>query len=186
MTVSQKAKVNVLAYFIIQTTFGILYFTFDVCTKVDQQQGGGGGGQQHQDLNLADGHRHFSDKNNKNNSDKFSEYVKKLYLPSTKHTETCANLQNATNSFSVFFSKLEDVVWVRTCMISVMGVMAFLVSLCARFKQQCCLKFIGFSPRHSSIIVYKILLFIGCAFVLCGTFVSAITVKESLPLFILT
>ena len=184
MVASQKAKVDVLAYFIIQTTFGILYFTFDVCTTVDQQQGGGG--QQHQELNHADRHRNFSAEDNKNISDKFSPNVKKLYLPSTKHTETCANLQNATNSFSVFFSKLEDVVWVRTCMISVMGVMAFLVSLCARFKPRCCLKFIGFSPRDSSIIVYKILLFIGCAFVLCGTFLSAITVKESLPLFILT
>ena len=177
---SQRTKLgNIFAYVMIQSTFGVLYFTFDVCTKVDEQ------GHQ-KNLTYTD-HKKFY-KNN--NTDKFTA-VQNLHL-SSPTSSMCANLQNGTKKFenSVFFSKLEDVEWVRTCMISVMGVMAFTVSmLCARCLQprvssHSCVLFLPL--RRSSIISHKFLLFIGCTFVLCGTFVSAITVKKSLPLFILT
>ena len=191
MTRPRWSKVcNVIAYVIIQSTFGILYFTLDVCTKVDEQG--------HPSTNnLTNTYQTKFDRNNKNSGDKFVSF-QSLYLSSSTSNSVCAKLQNGTEKFenSVFFSKLEDVEWVRTCMISVMGVVAFLVSnvSCANCLQPHTRfrnvrnSFVPFCMplRSSSIISHKILLFIGCALVLCGTFVSAITVKKSLLLFILT
>ena len=177
---------NVFACLIIQSTFGILYFTFDVCTKVDEHKERG----HLYNLTYSDKTKIFCE--NKNNSDKSSQDI---YLSTLlTSTSTCAKLQNGTKKFenSVFFSKLEDVQWVRTCMISVMGVVAFLVSVvsanCSKPSHIFTELRVPFLPfrRWSSIIFYKFLLFIGCCFMLCGTFMSAITVKKSLPLFILT
>jgi hypothetical protein len=179
---------NVIAYVIIQSTFGILYFTLDVCTKVDKEG--------HPMNNLTNTYQTKFDRNNNRGGDKFVS-SQSLYLSSSTSNSVCAKLQNGTEKFenSVYFSKLEDVEWVRTCMISVMGVVAFLVSnvsfancLQPHTRFRCTNSSVPFCMplRSSSIISHKILLFIGCALVLCGTFVSAITVKKSLLLFILT
>ena len=192
---------NVLGYLIIQSTFGIIYFTFDVCKKVEKVEEQG-----HPNNNLTCTKDQTAYIYENNNSDKFSSSLEGFHLSlhplSTLDISMCAKLQNSsTQKFenSVLFSKLEDVEWVRTCMISAMGVVAFLVSIvlnadCLQPHQRA-----YFSRRRSgiklfsmpflppsSITSHKILLFIGCAFVLCGPFVSAITVKTSLPLFILT
>ena len=197
MTRPKWSKVcSVIAYAIIQSTFGILYFTLDVCTKVEEQG--------HPMNNLTNTYQTKYDRNYNISGDKFVS-SQSLYLSSSTSNSMCAKLQNGTTKFenSVFFSKLEDVQWVRTCMISVMGVVAFLVSNVFTSPANClkACKLVrvpinnhssNSSPhsssalRCSSIIFHKILLFIGCSFVVCGTFVSAITVKKSLPLFILT
>ena len=183
MTRSKWSKTgNILAYVIIQSTFGILYFTFDVCTKVDKHEGGRPNNLTYTDVE----EKNFC--NNDNTDKSTASQSLRMSLPSTN--SMCANLQNGTKMFenSVFFSKLEDVEWVRTCMISVMGVVAFIISVLSAWCYQpqvpsgSCV-----SPlRCSSIISHKILLFTGCSFMLCGTFLSTITVKKSLPLFILT
>ena len=199
-----KKVSKVLAYVFIQATFGILYFTFDVCTKVDS---GEGEDEQGHSNNFTNTDQTNVDDSSNNISDQYVSFKSLSFMFSTPQSQMCANLQNGTKKFenSVFFSKLEDVQWVRTCMISVMGVVAFLVSNV--FTSANCLKACkhlrfainnhssnssphpsssAASLRCSSIIFHKILLFIGCSFVVCGTFVSAITVKKSLPLFILT
>ena len=215
-----KGKLNIFAYFLIQTTFGILYFTFDVCTKDDvDASGSGGGGSRHiteepQAVTASHEQQQFTEKyENKSASDKFkecSDIQQKLYLPFSNSSLLCANLVNATDlDREVFFSKLEDIVWVRTCLISAMGLMSFFASFitCPSMKMsnKVCrslssLHLFFFSlflhdPQHQqgqgkrkSLIKYyhKLLLLIGCAFVLCGTFSSAITVNESVPLFIAT
>lgn len=196
--INWKKVSNILGYVFIQTTFGILYFTFDVCTKVDD------GEQGHSNNSINTDQTYVDDRNN-NISDEYVPFQSFSFIFSTPQSQMCANLQNGTKKFenTVFFSKLEDVQWVRTCMISVMGVVAFLVSNVFTSPANClkACKLVrvpinnhssNSSPhsssalRCSSIIFHKILLFIGCSFVVCGTFVSAITVKKSLPLFILT
>lgn len=202
--VNWKKVSNILGYAFIQTTFGILYFTFDVCTKVVN---GGNETKQGHSNNFTNTDLTYVNDFTNDISDKYVFFQSLSFIFSTPQSQMCANLQNGTKKFenSVFFSKLEDVQWVRTCMISVMGVVAFLVSNV--FTSANCLKACkhlrfainnhssnssphpsssAASLRCSSIIFHKILLFIGCAFVVCGTFVSAITVKKSLPLFILT
>ena len=204
---SWKKVSNILAYVFIQTTFGILYFTFDVCTKVDSEDEGAD--KQGHSNHFTNSNQTNVDVRSNNISDKYVSFQSFSFIFSTPQSQMCSNLQNGTKKFenSVFFSKLEDVQWVRTCMISVMGVVAFLVSnvfTCANCLRACehvrktihnhssnssptfSLSSSSAALRCSSIIFHKILLFIGCAFVLCGTFVSAITVKKSLPLFILT
>ena len=202
--VNWKKVSNILGYVFIQFTFGILYFTFDVCTKVEN---GGSKTEQGHSNNFTNTDQTYVNDSKNSISDKYVSFESSSFIFSTPQSQMCANLQNGTKKFenSVFFSKLEDVQWVRTCMISVMGVVAFFVSnvfTCANCLKAC--KHLRLpinnhssnsSPhpssstaalRCSSIIFHKILLFIGCAFVVCGTFVSAITVKKSLPLFILT
>ena len=127
---------NVLGYLIIQSTFGIIYFTFDVCKKVEKVEEQG-----HPNNNLTCTKDQTAYIYENNNSDKFSSSLEGFHLSlhplSTLDISMCAKLQNSsTQKFenSVLFSKLEDVEWVRTCMISAMGVVAFLVSIKIQLK----------------------------------------------------